>query len=445
MRRPDRRSVLGWGAAAAAAPALAACGETAGASRMTRQVDRKPGQKVHLNFWTWVPLQKAVALWNKENPDIQVKVAIIPANIFGGYQKIHSSLKAGNPPDLAQIEFYALPEFMLVNGLTNLSEYGAERLKDSYVDWQWQQGVFSGRLHAMPQASGPMGYYYRQDLFEKWDVDVPGTWDEFRQAALKIKKRSGGAQICSFPPANAQWFAALCWQRGARWFGTDEETDTWVVSIDGDKSLEVADFWDGLIRDNLVALMPETQPPWYRRIQTGQLVSWPAAQWGDALLRGNAPKTAGKWRVSLLPQWEPGGNASSNWGGSSTAIMQGTRHPREALKFAHWLNTDPQSIELLIEAGYGWPAADVDPEDTALGKPDPFFGGQVYNEVFAESDANVDTSWEWAPTTTQSFTQIQDVIAQSVGTGGTLVDALKDAQPRVVDDLEAKGLKARSA
>lgn len=440
---PVRRKVLSWGAAAAAVPALAGCGESAGAARLTEQAPRRKGQRVHLTFWTWVPLQKAVALWNRKRPDIQVKVQIVPANTDGGYQKMHASLKAGSPPDLAQLEYYALPEFMLVNGLTDLSSYGADKLKDSYVDWQWNQGVFGGRVRAMPQASGPMAHYYRKDLFERWDIDVPETWDEYRTAALKVKKRGGGAQICAFPPNNVMWYVAWPWQRGARWIRT--EGDTWIVDIDSKESLEVADFWDGLLRDGLLAIMRDTQSGWYKAVQSGQLVSWLAAQWGDALLRGNAPGTEGKWRVARLPQWEKGQNSAANWGGSATAILQGTRHPQEAIEFAHWLNTDPESIDLLVKAGYGWPAAKVDLKETALGKPDPFFGGQRYNEVFQEADAHVDTSWKWAPTTVQSFDHIKDAFGRAAAGRGTLVDALREVQGRVVDDLQGKGLKVRSA
>jgi multiple sugar transport system substrate-binding protein len=288
-----------------------------------------------------------------------------------------------------------------------------------------------------------MAYYYRKDLFERWDVEVPRTWDEFRRTAQQIKKRSGGSRIACFPPNNANLFAAFAWQRGARWIRTDG--DTWIIDVNSKASLEVADFWDGLIRDELVTVAPDLQSGWYRQAQTGQMASWPGAQWGDALLRGNAPATKGKWRVTELPQWEEGAHASCNWGGSSTAILQGTRHPEEAIEFAHWLNTDPESIDLLVEAGYGWPAARIDLEESALGKPDPFFGGQRYNTVFQESDGNVDTSWKWPPTTTQSFEHIKDAFGRVIAGDGTLVDALNDAQGRFVDDFKAKGLKVRSA
>jgi multiple sugar transport system substrate-binding protein len=431
--------------AAAAVPALAACGESAGAARTSVESTPRPGQKVDLTFWTWVPLQKAAALWNKLNPDIQVHVQIVPAGTSGGYAKMHAALKAGNAPDLAQVEYGNLPEFMLDNGLTELDQYGAGRLKAAYAPWQWNQGVFAGKVYALPQASGPMGYFYRKDLFDRWDLEVPRTWDEFRQAAVKVKKRGGGSRLSSFSP-DGGYFAAFPWQRGAHWIRTDPRDDTWIVGIDSKESLEVADFWDGLIRDDLVTVMPSLAPAWFHAMEAGDIASWPGAQWCDALLRGNLPRNKGKWRVAGMPQWEAGGTASSNYGGSSVAILQGTRHPVEAMKFAHWLNTDLRSIDLLVAAGYGWPAvASIDLKKTALGKPDPFFGNQIYNEVFQASDREVDTSWQWAPTSTQSIGHITDAIGRELNTGGSLVSALKDSQPRVVDDLKAKGLKARAA
>ncbi|GAA2422534.1 extracellular solute-binding protein [Streptomyces coeruleofuscus] len=440
--------MLRWGAGAAgslaALPALTACGQTVGAARTTTQAPTRRGQKVRLVFWTWVPMQKTVDLWNRTHPDIQVEMQTIPANVQGGYQKMHSSLTAGNPPDLAQVEYHELPGFMLVNGLTNLSEYGADALRDSYVPWQWKQGVFDGKVYTIPQASGPMGLFYRRDLFAKWGIETPTTWAEFEQAARVVKARGNGARLCAFAPNQPPWFAAMCWQRGARWIST--EGDTWVVDMDNALSREVADYWERMVRDDLVFVEPDMSSAWYKHVQTGQISAWIGPQWGDALLRGNAPGTAGKWRVAQLPQWEAGQKpASANWGGSSTAILQGTRHPREALQFAHWINTDRKAVDLNVSVGYGWPAATGVFRGSALDKPDPFFGGQRYNDVFTVSDRSIDTSWKWSPTTDADFAQLQDAFGAAIAENGSLAGTLADAQKRTVDNLLAKGLKARSA
>lgn len=145
-----------------------------------------------------------------------------------------------------------------------------------------------------------------------------------------------------------------------------------------------------------------------------------------------------------LPQWAAGENTSANWGGASTAVLQGSRHPREALQFAHWINSDPKAVDLNIAVGYGWPAAANVFSGSALDKSDPFFGGQRYNDVFTASDRAIDTSWKWSPTTDADFAHLGNAFGAAMAGDGTLASALADAQKRTVDDLLAKGLKARS-
>src|SRR6059036_1162171 len=104
--------------------ALAGCG--GGDHSANTGTERKPGQKIQLVFWSWVPgVDKAVNLWNSQNPDVQVKLENIPAGSSGGYAKMHAALQAGKgAPDLAQVEYQNIPEFLLDGGLVDLSKYG---------------------------------------------------------------------------------------------------------------------------------------------------------------------------------------------------------------------------------------------------------------------------------------------------------------------------------
>ncbi|MET7695020.1 extracellular solute-binding protein [Streptomyces sp. NPDC005483] len=121
---------------AAASLFLSACGGSSG-SQDKAQAPAKPGQKVDLRFWSWVPgVDKAVDKWNATHPDIHVKLEKIPSGSSGGYAKMRAALKSGNAPDLAQVEYQEIPSFLLENGLVNLSEYGADKDRSKFVDWQ---------------------------------------------------------------------------------------------------------------------------------------------------------------------------------------------------------------------------------------------------------------------------------------------------------------------
>src|SRR5437660_1035577 len=109
-----RRAVLGTAAGAVAAAWLTGCGDSADDHPAPRE--RKKGQKITLSFWSWVPgIDKPVALWNRKNPEVQVTVEQVSAVDGEQYAKMHAAIKAGNPPDLGQIEFPVIPSFLLDN------------------------------------------------------------------------------------------------------------------------------------------------------------------------------------------------------------------------------------------------------------------------------------------------------------------------------------------
>src|SRR5207247_8218937 len=134
-------------------------------------------------------VDKAVNLWNSQNPDVQVKLENIPAGSSGGYAKMHAALQAGKgAPDLAQVEYENIPEFLLEDGLVDLTKYGVKDSQSKFVDWQWKQVAYGDGVYAVPQASGPMGLFYRADLFQKWGIAPPKTWSDYRAAAATIRQ-----------------------------------------------------------------------------------------------------------------------------------------------------------------------------------------------------------------------------------------------------------------
>ncbi|MBB5933297.1 ABC transporter substrate-binding protein [Streptomyces zagrosensis] len=433
----DRRTVLGTAAAAAAGFALAGCGSDDDGSGGGGK-ERKKGQQVTLDFWSWVPgIEKPVALWNRKNPEVQINLEKVSAVNGAQYAKMHAAVKAGDAPDLGQIEYSVVPSFLLDNALADLSKLGADRYKSRFIGWQWQQSVFGTSVYAIPQDSGPMGLFVRQDLFDKWGIEAPQTWADYARAAQAIRKK--GAWIETFSATNGNRFAGLVWQAGGRWF--DTKGDTWTVAIDDAPSLKVADYWSRLVDEGLIKTDPDRQNAWYKNIQTGDIVSWLGASWGDALLVGNAPKTAGKWRVLPMPQWKKGENAHANWGGSTTVVFNDSAYPKDALAFAVWLNSAPEAIKLLIEGGYGFPSATSGYRAADLEGRKAFFGGQHYSRVFTEAGKGVDTSWKWGPTVDTLYQRLGDAFTEAIADGTSFRSVLKTVQGETINDLKDKGLK----
>src|SRR5690242_1129074 len=156
------------------------------------------GQKVKLSFWSWVPnMDKVVAIWNKAHPDIQVQVQV-QAGGDALLTKLLTAAKAGNPPDLAQVEYQVLPTLVSNNYLADISKYDGN-LKSDFPAGNWNQVTLgSNALYAVPQDAAPMALFYRADLFKKYGLTVPTTWAEFAADAAALHAKAPGVFLGSF-------------------------------------------------------------------------------------------------------------------------------------------------------------------------------------------------------------------------------------------------------
>jgi multiple sugar transport system substrate-binding protein len=424
--------------------ALTACSTGTGTSSADSAAACAPSEgNVNLTFTSWLPgIDKAVKIWNDKNPDIQVAVQTGPNGNGGTYKNFFNQIQAGNAPDLGQIEYDALPNFRVQDGVVNIADCaGVSDAKSQFVDWTWNQVSFgeTNAVYAVPQDIGPEALYYRADLFEAAGIPVPTTWAEYAAAAEKI--RALGGYITNFSQSDINAFAGLVWQNGGQWFNNDG-TD-WTVTMDSAKSDEVATYWQGLLTKDLVAKLPPWTDEWNAAYDQGTMWTWVSAVWGANTISSGAPSTAGKWAVAPMPQWNAGEKAAGNWGGSSTAVLKGSKHPYEAAKFALWLNTDAEALTAMNESANIYPATTAGQQLPVFAEGLPFYGGQKIYDVFAAAAAQVNPDFTWGPTMTQTYTDVADGFAGALAGGSTLSDALKSGQDKTIAAMKAQSIPVK--
>jgi multiple sugar transport system substrate-binding protein len=418
-----------------AGAALTACSSSSDDGKGTAQaapaspadVDKAMQTPTTLTFWTWVPdIDKEIALFQQKYPAIKIDVV----NAGQGtphYTKLRTALKAGTgAPDLAQIEFQYVPTFSLTKSLVDLRPYGADALKDKFVDWTWAQVSGSnGEVWAYPQDTGPMGLLYRADLFQKYGIGVPKTWDEFAAAAEKLHAAAPSVYLTNLAANEPGVWHGLQWQAGAKPYAVNGTTVS--LSVNDAASKKLAAYWGGLVQKQVVSTDPDFTDNWYQGLNKGKYATWITAAWGPVFLSGSAKNTAGKWRAAPLPQWTAGENASGNWGGSTTAVITGTKNPIAAAKFAEFLNTDPATTKLFNTKQSFFPATKAllaDPEFT--GQKSDFYAGQQVNKVYADASATVNTSFQWPPFLDQSVSDWTDTVGKGLA-NRTDLSAASDA------------------
>lgn len=442
MSSITRRSALALGLSAGTAALLSAC-STPGTGSANAAATIPPagtGEKITLTYWAWLKdLQKVCDVWNAQHPLIQVEAVWTPGGNSGGYQKMYSALAAGGGPDIAQVELRSIPEFMLVNGLVDVSRYGAQDYAKRYDPTLWNQVSYLDGVYGIPQDAGPMALYYREDLYQKIGANAPATWQDWALTAAELRKLD--SYIDCFALADSSWFAALATQAGAAWLKAEQ--DGWTINMTDDATLSVADFFDRAIDKDLVTTSyGQYSAPWFAAAAAGKIASMASASWGDALLAG-VSGASGKWRVAALPRWNDSGFGSSYLGGSTAAILANSKHPKEALEFAVWMTTSPEGIDAMIaNSGIGW-----SPSRDYIGaqrqKPAPFFGGQDYNQqVFLPATKQQNPDWSWWPLTQQSFEILSDGFRRKAA-GSSLVSSVKLAEQNIIEAFKNKGLSIR--
>ncbi len=391
---------------------------------------------VTLTFWAWAPnIDKVVAIWNKQHPEIHVTLST-QSQGDTLVTKLLTADKAGNPPDLAQAEYQALPTLVTGGVAADLTAYTGP-IKSQFTDSAWQLVSFGGKTYAVPQDYGPMMLFYRADLFTRFGLTVPKTWDEFAAAARTLRAKDPKRYLTTFSAGDPGWFAGLAEQAGANWWSIDGEK--WKVDIAGEPSRKVASFWGGLVNAGVLQGQPMYTPQWNKAMNDGTLLAWPSAVWGPAVLAGIAPDTKGKWAMAPLPQWTAGEQKTGLWGGSSTAVMAKSKHQDAAAKFAVWLNTDPTAVDALVTQGSLYPAVTAGQSTPALTKAPDFMPNQPDFYQTAKQISGTAAAVTWGPDVNVTYTSYRDAFGKAIQAKSDFAAALSTMQSATVADMKKLG------
>ncbi|MFJ8547084.1 ABC transporter substrate-binding protein [Streptomyces sp. NPDC093586] len=168
--------------------------------------------------------EKAVAMFEKEHPNIQVQTE------FSGYpayvQKLTTQIAGGSAPDLLQLDRPTFGEYQQKHQLANLTPYVGKTLKTDKIPANLLAGgKADGDQYSMPAGQTTQLIAYDKNLFAKAGVTVPDTgwtWKQFAADMAKVQASSGRAGTTDFGWA-IDWFESWLHQHGKRLYTTDRK------------------------------------------------------------------------------------------------------------------------------------------------------------------------------------------------------------------------------
>jgi multiple sugar transport system substrate-binding protein len=431
----SRRGLLG-AALGATGLALAGCGSddkspsTATASKVDVTAElQKPAA---LTVWTWGNWTEQVALFTKKYPNIKVNL-VNAGQGSAEYTKLRTALQAKSGlPDVVQLEYNHLPGFSITEALQDLTPYGAADLSSTFDAAVWKRVTGDGKVWALPTDGGPMGMLYRADILDKHGIAVPTTWTEFADAARKLHTADPNAYLTNFPPTDTGSYFGLAWQAGSHPYTVKSRTEL-TIGLNDAGAKKLVEFWQPLIDEGVVSVDADFTDQWFKGLSSGRYASWLTGAWGPYFLTTSAADTAGKWRVAQLPQWTAGANESGYWGGSSLAVVNGSKSAAAAAGLIQFLTTDPQSTQITADKQHQYPVTTALLSDTTfLDKADPFYGGQKVNQVFAKIGEGVNQNFNWGPLEEYVASSVSDTLGKVITAKGNLTAGLDAWQQSVV-------------
>ncbi|WP_422773351.1 ABC transporter substrate-binding protein [Plantactinospora sp. WMMC1484] len=447
MMRIRRRTILA-SAVLSASLLVTACGSggddggsagpAAGASEAEIQAALEAGGTI--TVWAWEPTLKQVAA------DFQAKYPKVTVDLVNAgtgndqYTALQNAVKAGSGvPDVAQVEYYALPQFVLSKALTSLDGYGTDALDGTFTPGPWNAVRSGDAVYGLPMDSGPMALFYNKEVFDKHGLTVPTTWDEYVAEAEKLHKADPKAYITS-DTGDAGFTTSMIWQAGGRPYSVDGTTVGVDFADPGTQKFTAT--WQKLIDGKLLSPVTGWSDAWYKGLGDGTIATLVIGAWMPANLESGVTAANGKWRVAPMPQWEAGGKVTAENGGSSLAIPEQGDNKTLAYAFLKYATVD-EGAQTRADGG-AFPATTAQLSSPQfLEKEFPYFGGQKVNQVLAESAQQVAPGWSYLPFQVYANSIFGDTVGKAYLGQATLAEGLKAWQDASVKYGQEQGFTVK--
>ncbi|RKD29579.1 ABC transporter substrate-binding protein [Thermohalobacter berrensis] len=371
--------------------------------------------------------KKAAQMYMEEHPNVEVKVLDTPdlaQDRLGLYLQF---LEAKSPEvDVYQIDVIWPGD--LADHFVDLNKYGAKEVADDHFEALIQNNTVDGRLVAIPWFTDAGLLYYRADLLEKYNLEVPKTWDELEKAAKTIQEGER--------KAGNEDFWGFVWQ-GDAYEGLTCDALEWVASngggtiispdkkitINNPNAVEIIDkaaSWVGTISPEGVTGMAEEDA---RNIwQAGNAAFM--RNWPYAYKLGNSDDSAikGKFDVAPLPAGKSGKGAAT-LGGWQLAVSKYSKHPDVAADVALFF-ASPEVQKMRATEGSFNPTIKSLYKDEDILEASPFMG-KLY-DVFINAVARPSTA------TAPNYNKVSTLFFKAVY---SVLTGEKDAQT-ALEELE---------
>ncbi|WP_030661939.1 ABC transporter substrate-binding protein [Streptomyces cellulosae] len=400
-----------------------------------------------LPFWGWANGQDAVVkAFNASHKDIQLKYTKVTDQLTMQKQ-LTNAVKAKNAPCLVQNTAEYVTSWVAQGALADITQYvGSD--KDKFNTGSWASAQVQGKTYGVPTSSAPTFTIYRTDLFTKYGIKAPATWDEFIAAGKVLKKHN--IKITNFAGEDPSTLIVLAMQAGAHWYSIDG--NSWKVDFQDAGTLKAAKVIQEIVDNDLNSKLSFADyAAVQRNYDNGGTATRQISTWQMAGMVQNFTKSFGDWALAPYPTYSGEAAktpAGQNLTGSVTLVTKQCAHQQQAAEAALWMSTNAGAVKTMASptTGNGVMPALKDSNAYVGEAISPKLLGDNYEpakKIVTDSLDTVTTDWVYGPDWTAMIPEMQAGWAKVVNKQEKVTDLLAHMQEWTVGDLKSRGISVK--
>jgi multiple sugar transport system substrate-binding protein len=302
-------------------------------------------------------MRKLFDEFEKKNPGSKIDMETGGATSEAQRQYLSTVLNAKDSAiDVYMIDIVNPMQYARAGWLEPLDSYlGSEAasLMKNYLPAYASADVVDGKIVALPAFADAQFLYYRKDLFEKYGVKSPTTWDELAVGLKKILDGEKNAGMNGVATTGAAIEGAVCTFLKPYWSqGKDFNDASGRITLDKAAAQKGIEMWLSLVdRGVMQKNVGEVKPAdMNNAFKAGNLVAM--VNWGFAwdILQSQADSTV-KGKVGVLPlPAMTGGKSATCIGGWQWAVSAFSKNKAASAKLVRFLSS-PESAKFLAIEG----------------------------------------------------------------------------------------------
>lgn len=262
---------------------------------------------------------------------IPVRVAINPNE-----DKLILASSAGRQPDVAMgIAGWRPYDFAIRNNVYDLSKFSDFReVSERFYPGSFLQLISQDGVYGLPETQNFYLLFYRQDIIDRLDIDVPSTWNDVISILPELQRF--GMNFYSMLSSSNAFKSFVLTMPFIRQFGGEIfAEDGLSAAYDNPKTIEALTLMTDLFT---TYSLPLEVGSFYNEFRYGRLPIGIGDFGMYISLLHAAPEIAGLWNIAPLPGIENNGVVNRSFDGSSTSAMifEQTKKPNQAWSFLKW-------------------------------------------------------------------------------------------------------------